>query len=199
VQAAGIVADRNGVTVDDGLRTTNRRVFAAGDIASRFKFTHAADAMARIVIQNALFFGRKKASALVIPWCTYTDPEIAHVGLYEQEARDRGRDVTTLTVRLDELDRAILDGESEGFARAHVDGKSGRILGATMVASHAGEMIGEMALALTERLSIGAVARTILPYPTQAEAWKRLGDSYNRTRLTPTVRGLFERWFRWTR
>jgi pyruvate/2-oxoglutarate dehydrogenase complex dihydrolipoamide dehydrogenase (E3) component len=107
--------------------------------------------------------------------------------------------VTTLTVRLDELDRAILDGESEGFARAHVDRKSGRILGATMVASHAGEMIGEMALALTERLSIGAVASTILPYPTQAEAWKRLGDSYNRTRLTPTVRGLFERWFRWTR
>jgi pyruvate/2-oxoglutarate dehydrogenase complex dihydrolipoamide dehydrogenase (E3) component len=199
LETAGVAYARTGVEVDDRLRTSNRRIYAAGDVCSAYKFTHAADAMARIVLQNALFFGRKKASALVIPWCTYTDPEIAHVGLYEQQARDRGRDVTTLTVRLDELDRAILDGESEGFARAHVDRKSGRILGATMVASHAGEMIGEMALALTERLSIGSVASTILPYPTQAEAWKRLGDSYNRTRLTPTVRRLFERWFRWTR
>jgi pyruvate/2-oxoglutarate dehydrogenase complex dihydrolipoamide dehydrogenase (E3) component len=185
--------------VDDRLRTANHRVYAAGDVCSRYKFTHAADAMARVVIQNALFFGRKKASALVIPWCTYTDPEVAHVGLYEKEARERGLDVTTLTVPLEEIDRAILDGDEEGFARVHVEKKSGRVHGATLVASHAGEMIGEMSLAITAGLSLATVGRTIHPYPTQAEVWKRLGDAWNRTRLTPRVRGLFERYLRWRR
>src|SRR5690606_25325989 len=188
LDVAGVKFDKTGLKVDDRLRTTNRRIYAAGDVCSAYKFTHAADAMARIVLQNALFFGRKKASALVMPWCTYTDPEIAHVGLYETEAKERGLDVTTLTVPLEEMDRAILDGEPDGFARVHVEGKSGRIVGATMVASHAGEMIGEMALAMTAGLSIGSVAKTIHPYPTQAEAWKRLGDSWNRARLTPVVR-----------
>jgi pyruvate/2-oxoglutarate dehydrogenase complex dihydrolipoamide dehydrogenase (E3) component len=199
LEVAGVEFDTSGVKVDDRLRTANRRVYAAGDVCSRYKFTHAADAMARVVIQNALFFGRKKASALVIPWCTYTDPEVAHVGLYEKEARERGLDVTTLTVPLEEIDRAILDGDEEGFARVHVEKKSGRVHGATLVASHAGEMIGEMSLAITAGLSLATVGRTIHPYPTQAEVWKRLGDAWNRTRLTPRVRGLFERYLRWRR
>ena len=181
------------VVVDDRLRTSNRRVYAAGDVCSAYKFTHAADAMARVVIQNALFFGRKKASALVIPWTTYTDPEVAHVGLYERQAQERGIDVATFTVPLHEVDRAVLDGEADGFARVHAERSSGKILGATLVAGHAGEMIGEMSLAITAGLSLGEVARTIHPYPTQAEAWKRLGDAWNRTRLTPRVRRLFER------
>ena len=133
--------------------------------------------MARIVLQNALFFGRKKAGALIIPWCTYTDPEVAHVGLYEKEAQDLGFDVVTLSAPLKEVDRAVLDGETEGFARVHVEKKNGRILGATMVAGHAGEMIGELAVAITAGLSIDAISKTIHPYPTQAEAWKRLGDA----------------------
>lgn len=199
LEAAGVSYGRTGVTVDDRLRTTNRRIFAAGDFCSNYKFTHAADAMARVVIQNALFFGRKKASALVIPWCTYTQPEIAHVGLYEREARERGLDVATFTVPLKELDRAVLDGEDEGFARVHAEKKSGRILGATLVASHAGEMIGEMALAITSGLSLAALSKTIHPYPTQAEAWRRLGDAFNRARLTPRVRGLFEQYLSWRR
>ena len=199
LEVAGVAFDKSGVKVDERLRTTNRRVYAAGDICSVYKFTHAADAMARIVLQNALFFGRRKASALVIPWCTYTDPEVAHVGLYETEAKDRGLDLLTLTVPLKEMDRAILDEETDGFARVHVNKRNGRILGATMVASHAGEMIGEMALAVTAGLSLGAVAKTIHPYPTQAEAWKRLGDAWNRSKLTPRVRGFFERFLQWRR
>jgi pyruvate/2-oxoglutarate dehydrogenase complex dihydrolipoamide dehydrogenase (E3) component len=193
LEKAGVAYDRRGVQVDDRLRTTNRRVYAAGDVCSAYKFTHAADAMARVVIQNALFFGRKKASALVIPWSTYTDPEIAHVGLHEREAQERGHDFATFTVPLHEVDRAVLDGDTDGFARVHAERRSGRILGATLVAGHAGEMIGEMSLAITAGLSLGDVSRTIHPYPTQAEAWKRLGDAWNRTRLTPRVRRLFER------
>ena len=197
LERAGIDFGRHGVAVNDQLRTTNPRVWAAGDVASKFKFTHAADAMARIVIQNALFFGRKRASALVIPWTTYTDPEVAHVGLSAAEAAGRA-DVRTFTVPLEDVDRAILDGETRGFARIHADAR-GRILGATLVASHAGEMIGEMSLAVTEGLSLGALARTIHPYPTQAEAWKKLGDAWNRTKLTPRVRSLLEGFLRWRR
>lgn len=194
--AAGIAADKSGVTVDDRLRTTNRRVFAAGDICSPYKFTHAADAMARVALQNALFFGRKKASQLVIPWCTYTAPEVAHVGLDEREARRRGLDVLTLTMPLAEVDRAVLEDDADGFARVHAERKSGRILGATLVAGHAGEMIGEMTLAMTTGATLGTLSRTIHPYPTQAEAWKKLGDAWNRTRLTPRVRALADRLFR---
>ncbi|MHC5212029.1 MAG: mercuric reductase [Planctomycetota bacterium] len=195
----GVAHDERGVTVDDRLRTTNPRIFAAGDVCSPYKFTHAADAMARIVLQNALFFGRKRASALVIPWCTYTDPEIAHVGLYESQAREAGHDVETLTVELADVDRALLDGETEGFARVHHAKGSGRILGATIVASHAGEMIGELALAMTTGADLGALARTIHPYPTQVEALKRLGDAFMRSKLTPRVQGWFERFLAWRR
>ncbi|HEY6006574.1 MAG TPA: mercuric reductase [Anaeromyxobacter sp.] len=193
LERAGVASGRNGVEVDDRLRTANRRIYAAGDVCSAFKFTHAADAMARIAIQNALFFGRKRASSLVIPWCTYTDPEVAHVGLHERGAREQGARVTTITVPLAEVDRAVLDGDAEGFARVHAHPRSGRILGATLVAGHAGEMIGEMALAITAGLSLGSIAGTIHPYPTQSEAWKRIGDAWNRTRLTPRVRGILER------
>ncbi len=193
LERAGVAVGRGGIQVDDRLRTTSRRIYAAGDVCSPYRFTHAADAMARIVIQNALFFGRKKASALVIPWCTYTDPEIAHVGLHEHEARERGLDVATITVPLAEVDRAVLDGDAEGFARLHAERRSGRILGATLVAGHAGEMIGELALAITARLGLGTLAATLHPYPTQAEAWKRAADAWNRGRLTPRVRGFLRR------
>lgn len=199
LEVAGVAFDKTGVKVDDRLRTTNRRIYAAGDICSVYKFTHAADAMARVVLQNVLFFGRKKSTALVIPWCTYTQPEVAHVGLYEKEARERGFDAASFTMRLKEVDRAVLDGDEEGFARVLAEKRSGRILGATLVARHAGEMIAEMSLAITVGLSLGAVSKTIHPYPTQAEVWKRLGDAWSRSRLTPRVRNLFERYLSWRR
>ena len=197
LDAAGVEVSARGVVVNDRLQTTNRRIYAAGDVCSEFKFTHAADAMARIVIQNALFYGRRRASALVIPWCTYTDPEIAHVGLYEAEARRKGHDVKTITVELSDVDRAILDEEAEGFVRVHHE--RGRLLGCTIVATHAGEMIAEAVYALTHGGTLSDLSSTIHSYPTQTEALRKAGDQYRRTLLTPRVRGLMERYFRWTR
>ena len=194
---AGVETSRDGVVVDDFMRTTNRNVYAAGDVASPFKFTHAADAMARIVIHNALFFGRKRHSALVVPWSTYTDPEVAHVGISAKDAAARD-DVDTLTVELATLDRAILDGETNGFARLHL-GPRGKILGATIVARHGGELIGELALAMTAGLTVSALANTIHPYPTQSEIWKRLGDAAGKRRLTPFIKRLFQRLMAWRR
>jgi pyruvate/2-oxoglutarate dehydrogenase complex dihydrolipoamide dehydrogenase (E3) component len=192
--AAGVAADKNGVTVDDRLRTSNPRIFAAGDVCSPFKFTHAADAMARIVIQNALFFGRARASALVIPWCTYTDPELAHVGWYAEAARQQGHNVETVTVGFDEVDRAVVDEERDGFVRVHHE--RGRLLGCTVVASRAGDMIGLPAYALRRRASLDEVGATIFPYPTATNAFRTAADAYRRTRLTPRVRAWLERYFR---
>lgn len=200
LEPAGVEFDpKTGVRVNERLQTTNPRIFAAGDICSAYKFTHTADAQARILIANALFFGRQKTSDLVIPWCTYTDPEVAHVGLQEHEARERGMEVTTLTVDLKEVDRARLDGEAGGFARVHLEKGSDKILGATLVARHAGEMIGELALAVTSGLGLSAIGKTIHPYPTQAEAIRKLADAHNSRRLTPFVSLLLELWLRWRR
>jgi pyruvate/2-oxoglutarate dehydrogenase complex dihydrolipoamide dehydrogenase (E3) component len=200
LEAAGVACDaRRGVQVDDRLRTTNPRIFAAGDVCSRYQFTHAADFLARTVLANALFMGRQKASALTIPWCTYTDPQIAHVGITEHQAAADGIALDTFVQPLAEVDRAILDGETAGFAKAHVKKGTDKILGATVVARHAGEMIGVYTLAITHGLGLRALARVIQPYPTQAEAIRKTGDLYNRTRLTPTVQKLLTAWLRWQR
>ncbi|MGB9082373.1 MAG: mercuric reductase [Desulfuromonadaceae bacterium] len=199
LEKAGIVYDKAGVKISDTLQTSNPNVYAAGDICSSYKFTHTADAQARILIANALFMGRQRSSALTIPWCTYTDPEIAHVGMYEQDAGGKGIEMTTLTVPLSDIDRAVLDGETEGFARVHLKAGTDRILGATIVARHAGEMIGEFSLAITNGLGLSAIGRTIHPYPTQAEVIKRLADAYNRTRLTPFVKRVLAGWLKWQR
>ncbi|MCP4201717.1 MAG: mercuric reductase [bacterium] len=199
LEAVGVAFDSTGVTVDDRLRTTNRRIHAAGDVCSAFKFTHAADAMARIVIQNALFFGRSKVSALKIPWATYTMPEVGHVGLYESEAKERGIAIDTFRVDMSGVDRAILDGDDQGFLKVHVRKGTGRILGATVVARNGGDLISEITLAMVAGKGLDTLARTIHPYPTQAEVIKRAGDAYNRTRLTPRVGRLFEKILAWRR
>jgi pyruvate/2-oxoglutarate dehydrogenase complex dihydrolipoamide dehydrogenase (E3) component/uncharacterized membrane protein YdjX (TVP38/TMEM64 family) len=198
--AVGVQYDpRKGVLVNDCLQTTNPRIYAAGDVCMAWKFTHAADFAARLVIQNALFLGRKKASALTMPWCTYTDPEIAHVGLYERDARERGIELDTYVREFKEVDRAVLDGEEEGFVKFHVRKGRDEILGATIVARHAGEMISEISVAMAARVGLGKLASVIHPYPTQAEALRQCGDAYNRTRLTPTVKKWMERWLAWQR
>lgn len=196
---AGVNFDENGVTVDDFLRTTNRRIYAAGDVCSRFKFTHAADAQARIVIQNALFFGRRRASALTIPWCTYTDPEIAHVGITPAEAKKRGIQLDTFEIDLAHVDRAVIEGAEDGMLKVHTRKGKDEILGATWVARHAGEMISGIVLAMVAGRGLRDIASTIHPYPTQAEAFKHAADTYNRTRLTPTVRSLLSAFLRWRR
>jgi pyruvate/2-oxoglutarate dehydrogenase complex dihydrolipoamide dehydrogenase (E3) component len=193
LETAGVDYDpRKGVVVDDQLRTRNRRIFAAGDICSPYQFTHTADAAARIVIQNALFWGKRKFSSLTIPWCTYTDPEIAHVGLYERDAVGKGMEVETYTVDMSDVDRAILEGEEEGMVRIHVKKGSDIILGATIVARHAGEMISEISVAMEGKVGLNALSGVIHPYPTQAEAVRKAADAYRRTRLTPGIRRVFE-------
>jgi pyruvate/2-oxoglutarate dehydrogenase complex dihydrolipoamide dehydrogenase (E3) component/uncharacterized membrane protein YdjX (TVP38/TMEM64 family) len=200
LEAVGVKYDRRkGVLVNDRLQTTNPHIYAAGDVCLDWKFTHAADFSARIVIQNALFLGRKRASALTMPWCTYTDPEIAHVGLYEHEARERGVQVDTYIREFKEVDRAVLDGEEEGFVKFHVRKGHDEILGATVVARHAGEMISEISVAMAARIGLGKLASVIHPYPTQAEALRQCGDAYNRTRLTPRVKKWMTRWLAWQR
>lgn len=199
LQKAGVEFSEKGVRVNDRLQTTNPRIFAAGDICSPYQFTHAADFMARIVIQNALFFGRAKASALTVPWCTYTEPEIAHVGLYRKQAEERGIGIDTFTLELSDVDRAILEGETNGLVRLHLRKGTDKIAGATIVAKNAGDMISEVTLAMTHGLGLRKVAGTIHPYPTRAEAIRRVGDLYNRTRLTPRVKSLMRRWLEWWR
>ena len=199
LDTAGVRYGMRGVDVDAHLRTSNPRVYAAGDVCSRYQFTHAADAMARIVIANALFLARRKATDLVMPWCTYTDPEIAHAGYYEKGALAAGYEVATLTQSFSAVDRAILDGETEGFARIHYDRKSGRVLGGTIVARHAGEMLGELTLAITAKQTMDVLSSTIHSYPTQAEALRKIGDAYMRTKLTPTIKKVFAKWLEWRR
>ena len=199
LEAVGVDFHAKGITVNDRLQTTNPMIYAAGDVCSPFQFTQAADFMARIVIQNSLFIGRKKSSALVIPWCTYTSPEIAHVGLYEHQAKEKSIAIDTYVQSFHDVDRAVLESEENGFVKIHVKRGTDQIVGGTIVARSAGDLISEVTLAMTHRIGLSKIAATIHPYPTQAEAIRKLGDQYNRTRLTPWVKSLSNQWLAWTR
>jgi len=204
LEAIGVEFDKNGVKVNGRLQTSNPRIFAAGDVCSRHKFTHAADAMAQIVIQNALFphpFGLGYASvdSLIMPWCTFTEPEIAHVGMYEKDAKEKGLEVETYTFKLDEVDRAILDGEDKGFARVHIQKGSDKILGATIVAAHAGEMISEFSVLMKAGLGAKTIAGTIHPYPTQAEVNKKVVNLWRKAHFTQATRDRLIKLFAWMR
>jgi pyruvate/2-oxoglutarate dehydrogenase complex dihydrolipoamide dehydrogenase (E3) component len=190
LEAAGVVYETDkGIIVDDFLRTSNRRIFAAGDVCLEHQYTDTAEASAQIVFRNALCFGRERLSRLTIPWCTYTDPEIAHVGLYVKQARERGIPVKTFTVPMHEVDRSIADGEESGFVKIHVRDGSDEILGATVVARHAGEMINDLSLAMVCGIGLGTIANVIHAYPTQAEGIKKAAMSY--------ARGESPRWIAW--
>lgn len=191
--------ERDGVVVNDFLQTSNPAIYAAGDICSRYQFTHTADFQARIVIGNSLFKGRSKSSQLLIPWCTYTDPEIAHVGLYEHEAAEKNIRIQTYIQDLKDVDRAILDGETNGFVKIHVKQGTDKILGATIVASHAGDLISEISVAMKSNMGLKRLASVIHPYPTQADAIRKIGDQYNRTRLSPLIKSIFNKWLTWSR
>ena len=189
LEAAGVRYSAHGIEVNDRLQSTNPRVFAAGDVASPYKFTHVADATARIVVQNALFFGRRRAPDLVVPWCTYTMPEVARVG-------DLAGHV--ITIPMADVDRAVLDGDTDGFLRVHHAG--GRIHGCTIVAPHAGELIGHVAYVMRTGGTLTDLSATVFPYPTYAEALRKAGDAYQRSRLTPRLKSFIEKYFRlWPR
>jgi pyruvate/2-oxoglutarate dehydrogenase complex dihydrolipoamide dehydrogenase (E3) component len=195
LEAVGVEYDeRHGVKIDDYLQTTHPKIYAVGDICMKWKFTHAADAAARIVIKNALFtpfgIGKDKLSDLVMPWVTYTTPEIAHVGMYEHEAQEKGIKVNTIKIDFNDLDRAIADGDEEGFLKIHHRQGSDEILGATIVAPHAGEMISEVTTAIVNKVGLGDLAQVIHPYPTQAEAIKQAADLYHRAKLTGRTKSL---------
>jgi pyruvate/2-oxoglutarate dehydrogenase complex dihydrolipoamide dehydrogenase (E3) component len=199
LEKVGVEHSQKGVVINDFFQTTNSRIYAAGDICSPYQFTHAADFMARSVLRNALFMGRARHSALVVPWCTYTSPELAHVGLSPGEAEKSGVAIDSFTQPMSGVDRAILEGEVEGFVRVHVKKGTAEIVGATVVAPNAGDMIGELSIAITQKIGLGTVANAIHPYPTQGEAVRKVGDLYNRTKLTPLVKKVFNKWLSWTR
>ena len=190
LDAAGVTHTRKGVQVDDFLRTSNPRIYAAGDVIGKVQLTHAADHQARIVVQNALFFGRRRASALVLPRVVYTAPEVASVGLSADEA-DADPSLTPFTTALSETDRGRTDGV-EGFLRVWADG-SGRIRGASAVGPGAGELLAPVTLAMTHGIKLSQVASTVHAYPTLSEAFFKVASAYNRTRLT----GWMQRLLRW--
>lgn len=200
--SAGVVATAKGITVDDHLRTSNPRIFAAGDVCLPWQFTHMADASARLALQNALLLPgpfRRRLSRLIVPWCTYTDPEIAHVGMDERQAREKGLAVRSVRVDMREVDRAQTDGETEGFLNITVTKRSDRVLGATLVARHAGEMIAQISTAMVAGMGLKKLAEVIHPYPTQAEVIHMAADRYFQSTIRPMTRGLLRRWFAWRR
>jgi pyruvate/2-oxoglutarate dehydrogenase complex dihydrolipoamide dehydrogenase (E3) component len=194
LEAAGVKYTPNGVEVNDYLQTSQPHIYAAGDIANRLKFTHTADFTARVVIRNILMpvqFLRQKLDCAIVPWCTYTDPEVAHVGLGEKEAKQEHVDYDLFVVRLEDVDRAVVESEDAGFAKILTAKGSDKILGATVVAPHAGDLLHEFVLAMNAKIGLGKIASMIHAYPTFAELARKAGDKYNKTRLTPRAKRIF--------
>ena len=177
LEAAGVEYSPRGIKVDARLRTTNRKVFAIGDAAGGYQFTHVAGYHAGVVIKNALFRLPSKVDYKAVPWVTYTEPELAHVGLAEKAAREKHGDIKVLRWPYHENDRAQAEHAIDGLVKVVIDRK-GRILGATIVGAHAGELIQVWCLAISTGQKIGAVANMIAPYPTLGEVAKRAAGSY---------------------
>ncbi len=190
--------DRSGVVVNDLLQTSNNDIYAAGDVCLPYKFTHAADASARVALQNALFLGRERASALLIPWCTFTDPEVAQVGLHEHEAERRGLDVATFTVDMSSIDRAITDGNTEGFVKVLVKSGTDQVVGATIVGHNAGELISHVSMVIAGGIGLKKLSEVVYPYPVLSEAIHKIADAYNLNRVTAPVKGLSSMWLELT-
>jgi len=198
LEAADVDYDSgSGIAVDDFLRTSNPRIHAAGDVCLEHKYGHTAAVAARLAVQNALFGGRERWSALVIPWCTFTDPEIAHVGLYVREANRQRIPVKTFTVLMHEVDRAVADSEDVGFVKIHVAEGTDQILGATIVARHAGDMINEITLAMVSGIGLRTIARVIHAYDTQAEAIQKAANACSRTPPAAGIQASLRRWLKW--
>ena len=199
LERAGVDCDDSGIRVDDHLRTSNARIFAAGDVCLEHKYTHVAATSGVMAMENALLFKRKRLSDLVIPWCTYTDPEIAHVGLYTLGARRSNIPVKTYTILMHDVMRAVMDGEERGFAKFHVKEGSDQILGATIVARHAGDMINTPTLAIKMGIGLGALGQVIHTFPTQAEVIRMAGDAWALAKPTSSWKRASTRFLLWAR
>jgi pyruvate/2-oxoglutarate dehydrogenase complex dihydrolipoamide dehydrogenase (E3) component len=195
LEAAGVQYDPvTGIAVNDFLRTTNPRIYAAGDVCLEHQFTNTAEASARIVVRNALLFGRQRLSRLMVPWCTYTDPQVAHVGMYARQARERRIPIKTFTVPMHDVDRAVADGEEDGFVKIHVREGTDRILGATIVGRYAGEMINSISLAMMSGIGLRRLAKVTHAYPTQGEAIHQAADACAREHDSKLMAWLARKW-----
>lgn len=200
LNAAGVDFDPvEGIAVDECLRSSNRRIYAVGDVCLSERYTHAAEASARFAVDNALLLHRRKLRKIVIPRCTYTDPEVAHVGMQVSQANERGIPVRTFTIMMHEVDRAVIDSEERGFVKIHVREGTDRILGATIVARHAGEMINEITLAMQHNMGLRKLSTVNHAYPTQASAIKLAADACEEERYPKILRRLAALWLKWHR
>jgi pyruvate/2-oxoglutarate dehydrogenase complex dihydrolipoamide dehydrogenase (E3) component len=194
LERAGVATEEGAIKVDRTLRTSSPRIWAAGDVTGGLQFTHVADYQAKTVLRNALLPGSTKVQYDNVPWVTYTDPEVAHVGATQAEAEAAGG--TTYSYELDDLDRAIVDGVASGFVKISAD-RRGRILGATILGAHAGELLLPIVLAKKHGLKLSDISGTIFPYPTMVEGVKRAADAYQRTRLEGTGGQLLKKVISW--
>ncbi len=199
LEAAGVRYSKAGIEVDHKLRTSNKKILAAGDICSIRKLTHYADAQARIAIANALFLPTASRKGIQVPRCTYTSPEVAHIGLTKAEAQQQGVKFQTWRVEWADMDRAKAEADTSGFVEVLTPEGKDKILGATIVGAHAGDLLAPLAIMQANGLGLSAAGKALLPYPTRGEYLRRLADQYNRTRLTPLVAGLMKRWLAWRR
>lgn len=197
LEKAGIRFSKKGIEVDRYLRTSAKHIYACGDVVGPYQFTHTADFQARLILRNALFPGRSKIDYRVVPWCTFTDPEVARVGLNEKEAQEKGNPYDVYTYSMGDLDRAVCDREDQGFIKVVTKKGSDRILGATLVGPHAGDLIHEMVLAMQQNIGLKKIAAMIHVYPTLAEISKRVADTFQATRLSPKIKNLLKRYFIW--
>jgi pyruvate/2-oxoglutarate dehydrogenase complex dihydrolipoamide dehydrogenase (E3) component len=194
LEATGVDYDARGVKVNTYFQTSQPHIYAAGDITNSLKFTHTADFTARIVVRNILMpfqFLRQRVDWSVVPWCTYTDPEVAHVGVGENEAQQKNIEYDLFFVPLEDVDRAVVESEEAGFAKILTAKGSDKILGATIVAPRAGDLLQEFAFAMSAKIGLGKIATMIHAYPTFAELARKAGDKYNKTRLTPRAKKIF--------
>lgn len=199
LEDVGVEWDERGIRIDRTCRTRVASVWAIGDVTDSYRFTHWADHQARLVVRNALLPGRRRDDRDTLPWTTFTDPEIARVGYSEAEARRRGIAYDRHLVPFENIDRAVCDGSTEGFARILTRKGRGTIIGASIVHTHAGELIGELALAMRHGIPLAKVASLIHVYPTLGGVNRALGDEYVLARLVPRLRPFTSRLFAWTR
>jgi pyruvate/2-oxoglutarate dehydrogenase complex dihydrolipoamide dehydrogenase (E3) component len=202
LEAAGVKFSPRGIDVNAYLQTSQPHIYAAGDVVGPFQFTHTADAQARVVIRNILMpsqLFRQKMDYSAVPWCTYIDPEIARVGLNETEAKQKNISYDLISVQIKELDRAVVEREEHGFIKVLTANGTDKILGVTIVATHAGDLLHEFVLAMKHGIGISQLATTIHAYPTFAELARKVGDHYNKKRLTPFAKRVFDWLYRRSR